>query len=270
MTNANIGQAVETIPSGRSSQFVVFALVLCLIGIAGSYIYLPREAANLVALISLGFLAAVGVAVLFALAVGLITFGAVQIVEDRKSSIEETFFDSLGDGALVTRADGSPVVANMAYQKMAGAEGPDDLRTIERLFAQNPDASEAVYRLSAAAEKGRRASEEIRMPGGIGGKSETARWYNVKVNPSGRAGQVGWLISDITREREYQENIFQELQNAIDYLDHAPAGFFSLEPDGRIRYINATLSEWIGIDLAEFEPGQINISEFISVEGVPQ
>jgi two-component system cell cycle sensor histidine kinase/response regulator CckA len=270
MTNANMGQAIETAPSGRSSQFVVILLVLCLIGIAGSYVYLPRETANLVALISLGFLAAVGVAVLFALAVGLVTVGGVQVVEGRKSSTQETFFDSLADGALVTQADGSPLVANIAYQKLSGAEGPDDLRTIERLFAENPDASEAVYRLSASAEKGRRAGEEIRMPGGIGGRAEGARWYNVKVNPSGPSGQIGWLISDITREREYQENIFQELQNAIDYLDHAPAGFFSLEPDGRIRYINATLAEWIGVDLAEFEPGQINISEFISVEGVPQ
>ncbi|HSM40957.1 MAG TPA: response regulator [Afifellaceae bacterium] len=270
MTNANMGEAIETAPSGRSSQLVVLLLVLCLVGIAGSYIYLPRETANLVALISLGFLAAVGVAVLFALAVGLITFGAVHLVDERKATTEQVFFDSLGDGALVTRADGSPIVANMAYQKLSGAEGPDDLRTVERLFAENPDASEAVYRLTASAEKGRRAGEEIRMPGGIGGRSEGARWYNVKVNPSGPSGQIGWLISDITREREYQENIFQELQNAIDYLDHAPAGFFSLEPDGRIRYINATLAAWIGVDLAEFEPGQLNISEFISVEGLPQ
>ena len=111
MTNANMGEAIETAPSGRSSQLVVLLLVLCLVGIAGSYIYLPRETANLVALISLGFLAAVGVAVLFALAVGLITFGAVHLVDERKATTEQVFFDSLGDGALVTRADGSPVVA---------------------------------------------------------------------------------------------------------------------------------------------------------------
>ena len=79
---------------------------------------------------------------------------------------------------------------------------------------------------------------------------------------------VGWLIADITREREHQENIFQELQNAIDYLDHAPAGFFSLEPDGRIRYLNATLAEWIGIDLAEFEPGAAHVRDIVSVEGL--
>ncbi len=268
MSNVETDQEIQSSTAGRSSQMVVVLLVLCLIGIAGSYVYLPREMANLVALVSLGILAAVGVAVLFALAVGLIAFGNVHVVEERKSSFEETFFDSLADGALVTRADGTPVAANMAYHKLSGSEGPDDLRTIERLFAENPDASEAVYRLTASAEKGRRAAEEIRMPGGIGGRSDGARWYHVKVNPSG-AGQFGWMVSDITREREHQENIFQELQNAIDYLDHAPAGFFSLEPDGRIRYINATLAEWIGIDLAEFEPGSINVSEIISVEGVP-
>jgi two-component system cell cycle sensor histidine kinase/response regulator CckA len=91
----------------------------------------------------------------------------------------------------------------------------------------------------------------------------------VRVSPSGgNEARTGWLISDITREREHQENIFQELQNAIDYLDHAPAGFFSLEPDGRIRYLNATLAEWIGIDLAEFEPGASHIRDFVTVEGL--
>ena len=30
---------------------------------------------------------------------------------------------------------------------------------------------------------------------------------------------------DVTRERERHENVFQELQHAIDHLDHAPAGF---------------------------------------------
>ena len=33
-----------------------------------------------------------------------------------------------------------------------------------------------------------------------------------------------WSVADVTHERERQENVFQELQHAIDYLDHAPAG----------------------------------------------
>ena len=48
-----------------------------------------------------------------------------------------------------------------------------------------------------------------------------------------------WQISDITSERDDQERFFKELQNAIDYLDHAPAGFFSAER--RARFSTSTL-----------------------------
>ena len=57
--------------------------------------------------------------------------------------------------------------------------------------------------------------------------------------------------------------MFQELQHAIDYLDHAPAGFFSAEPDGRIVYLNATLADWLGIDLVRFQPGALNLSDIV-------
>ena len=76
-----------------------------------------------------------------------------------------------------------------------------------------------------------------------------------------------WQVSDITRDRERQENIFQELQLAINYLDHAPAGFFSAEPDGRVIYMNATLADWLGYDLAQFEPRQLNLSELVPGDG---
>jgi len=55
----------------------------------------------------------------------------------------------------------------------------------------------------------------------------------LRVRPLGAAVDAGgtrkasvWTVADVTRERERQENVFQELQHAIDYLDHAPAGFF--------------------------------------------
>ena len=35
----------------------------------------------------------------------------------------------------------------------------------------------------------------------------------------------------------------RNLQHAIDYLDHAPAGFFSVEANGDIAYLNATLGD---------------------------
>src|SRR5205807_1040850 len=66
-----------------------------------------------------------------------------------------------------------------------------------------------------------------------------------------------WVIADVTPEFERQENVFQELQHAIDYLDHAPAGFFSVDANGDIAYFNATLAEWLEQDLARVGSGAL-------------
>ncbi len=77
-----------------------------------------------------------------------------------------------------------------------------------------------------------------------------------------------WSIADVTRERERQENVFQELQHAIDYLDHAPAGFFSVDGDGRHR-----LSQRDAWRLARPRPGAgrlpaaLTLTDIVAGEG---
>jgi two-component system cell cycle sensor histidine kinase/response regulator CckA len=76
-----------------------------------------------------------------------------------------------------------------------------------------------------------------------------------------------WSIADVTRDRERQENVFQELQHAIDYLDHAPAGFFSVDAAGDIVYLNATLAAWLDQDLAQVGAGSLKLGDIIAGEG---
>jgi two-component system cell cycle sensor histidine kinase/response regulator CckA len=76
-----------------------------------------------------------------------------------------------------------------------------------------------------------------------------------------------WSIADVTRDRERQENVFQELQYAIDYLDHAPAGFFSVDAAGDIVYLNATLASWLDHDLAQVGVGSLKLSDIVAGEG---
>lgn len=259
---------VATLSAGARFALVT-ALSLALLAAASGYLFLPTAAASAVVLVCLGVLSTAGVVALFAAAAGVLSLKSQPGLGSISDEPAQSFVENMMEGVLMTGADGTPLWANAAFLKLSEAQNERDLRSIERLFSANPDAAEAVHRLSVAADRGRRGVEEIRMPGGISGGASGARWYRVRVNPVGGAqARIGWLIADITREREHQENIFQELQNAIDYLDHAPAGFFSLEPDGRIRYLNATLAEWIGIDLAEFEPGAANIRDIVTVEGL--
>src|SRR5690606_8366007 len=97
-------------------------------------------------------------------------------------------------------------------------------------------------------------------------------WYRVGVRalPSvdGTADPlVLWSVEDITRDRERQDNAFLELQRAIDYLDHAPAGFFSADARGRIQYLNSTLADWLGYDLAEFEADALGLEDIVRGDG---
>ena len=62
-----------------------------------------------------------------------------------------------------------------------------------------------------------------------------------------RRGAI-WSVADVTHERERQENVFQELQHAIDYLDHAPVGFFSAGSGFCRRFgsVSVTMSGLLG------------------------
>ncbi len=207
-----------------------------------------------------GFLAIVGIVAMFALALGLVRFSR----ERTDQGISRTFIDTLPTGTVITDRKGRIVYANRAYGAVTGASSGQGLRTLERLLAREPEAAEAVYRLGNLAREGGSGEEEFRLSRCLAGAADpSARWYRASVRPLGDAEALRvWQLADITVERREQEGFFRDLQHAIDYLDHAPAGFFAADEDGRIAYINATLASWLGIDLAAFRPGTLSIQDF--------
>ena len=112
------------------------------------------------------------------------------------------------------------------------------------------------------------------MPFPLGRADGAARWYRVSIRPlqvskerGGGKPMAVWQLADITRDRAEQENSFQELQRVINFLDHAPAGFFSCDAEGRIVYLNATLADWLGYDLAQFDAGDLDLSSIVRGDG---
>ncbi|HWA20281.1 MAG TPA: ATP-binding protein [Devosia sp.] len=222
-------------------------------------------------LIVVGLLAVVGVFALFGLAAGLFHFA--QSEDER--TVPKAIVDSLPFGAVVTDREGRITYANAQYGEFSGGVSDGLPVGVPRLFAGQAEASEAVYRLSHAARDGRPAMEDIRLIGGLGGSlggSSKPMWYRVGVRAlpdveEGGGRLVLWTVEDITRDRERQDNAFIELQRAIDYLDHAPAGFLSADPKGNIQYLNSTLADWLGYDLAEFEPGKMALGQIVRGDG---
>ena len=242
--------------------FIVGAIALSMLG--------DRVPPDLI-LLALGLLAVVGVFCLFAIAAGLFRFSA----SDETRTLSRAVVDSLPFGALVTDREGRIVYANAQYGQFAGGLADGLPVGVPRLFAGQPEASEAIYRLSRASRDGRAATEDIRITGGLGGGlggSSTPFWYRVSVRTLPEVENdprplVIWSVEEITRDRERQDNAFLELQRAIDYLDHAPAGFFSADAQGRIQYVNSTLADWLGHDLAELESTPMRLHDIVRGDG---
>jgi two-component system cell cycle sensor histidine kinase/response regulator CckA len=254
--------AVDRTRNGRQGGSVGLLLFMALVltGAGAGLVLVGRANAEPYLLALLALLAMAGVFLLLAVAAGLLRVSGAEGV----SPILKSIVDHAPDGLLVTDAAGRVVYANAAYLDLTQAAGPDDARPVERVFVGDPGVSEAVYRLLRAAREGRRLQEEVRVGGR---KGEAGRWLRLRVRPLGEGrhphGLSVWTVADVTRELERQENVFQELQNAIDYLDHAPAGFFSVDAQGDISYLNATLAEWLDYDLAQVGSGGLKLDQLV-------
>jgi len=252
-------------PARRSGSIVLVLLVAGgIVAAAIALMTIGRAQAQPYILGLLALLAMVGLFNLFAFAAGIIRF-ADRAADD---PVLGRIADHAHDGLAVTDSRGHVVYSNAAYLALTGAATALEARPVERVFIGNPDVSEAVFRLLKAAREGKRQQEEVRIAGTDGSHG---RWLRMRVRPLGQSKREAkyavWSIADITRDRERQEDVFQELQHAIEYLDHAPCGFFSVNPGGDLVYVNATLANWLDHDLAEIGSGGLKLTDIVSGDG---
>ena len=259
--------------NGRSSAGLwrVVVLGLLLVGVAVVFSLFSDRISPDIIMTFVGVLAVAGVFCLFGLAAGLFRFAG----SEERRTISNAVVDSLPFGAVVADRDGKISYVNSHYGNFAGAMTNGVPVGVPRLFAGQSEASEGIYRLSRAAKDGRAAVEDVRIVGGLGGSqanSAKVYWYRVGVRPLPESDEakkplVIWSVEDITRDRDNNESAFRDLQRAIDYLDHSPAGFFSADAHGRIQYLNSTLTDWLGYDLAEFNAGHLGLSDIVRGDG---
>jgi two-component system cell cycle sensor histidine kinase/response regulator CckA len=154
-----------------AAAFIVVAVVISTLGE-----YIPPD----VILVFVGLLAVVGVFCLFALTAGIFRFSSPEETQ----TLSRAIVDSLPFGAVVSDRDGRISYVNAQYGELAGGVSEGAPVGVPRLFAGQPEASEAIYRLSRAARDGRPATEDVRLVGGLGGSlggSSKPVWYRLAV-----------------------------------------------------------------------------------------
>ncbi|WP_157015284.1 cell cycle histidine kinase CckA [Mesorhizobium xinjiangense] len=252
---------------GTIVRLLIFVIVLIFAAIA--FAILRERLGDPFLLGMLGVLAMIGVGYLFASAIGFVQIAPRSTGDE----LAKAYVDSMRQGLVVTDAKGRVLYANAGYAELTGATSAADVKTIEGLLGDNQEAAPTVERLALGLKDGRSGDGEFRLSHSVRPGSEPgAHWYRLRartfVSPGQRQPLSAWQIEDISAERAEQERFFLDLQQAIDHLDHAPAGFFSADPAGRITYVNATLAEWLGIDLASFMPGAVTLGEIVAGDGM--
>ena len=247
----------------------LLALGVALIAVAAVFVFFRDRLGEAFPLGVLGIFAMVGIFYLFASVIGFIRIAP----RSSGSELSKAFVDGSNDGTVILDGRGRIVYANSAYAQLTGAKGSTDIRSVEGMLAGDAEVPDVIYRLSQKLRDGVSGVEEFRLSKPFGAASEGgARWYRLRARPLQLADQKellsAWQIADISGERAEQEKFFRDLQQAIDHLDHAPAGFFSTDARGAITYINATLAEWLGVDLVQFQSGLIDLSDIVAGDGM--
>ena len=263
-----------SVPAAFGSQRSRIAFVLLLAALLAipvlAIVWNMRAMAQPWLLLIAGVLALLGLFLVFGAMAGFIQFGT--------SAREREFFDSivdaLGDPIVVCDAKGRAVYANGPYLELASQSGAGRLVGMDVLYAGYPEFSTPVYQLSQALQDGKREERDLRLPpasSAPGAKIASPVWLRISVTPtagpSNKAYRM-WRMQDITIDRAKQEQAFGRLQFIITYLDHAPAGFFSTLPGGKVDYLNATLANWLGRDVAQSQNGSLTLANIVGDNGV--
>jgi two-component system cell cycle sensor histidine kinase/response regulator CckA len=221
-------------------------------------------------LFALGVFAMIGIFYLFASVIGFIQISP----KTASDALSKAFIDSQPQGVVITDKRDRIVYANRAYAEIMGADSAAEVRSIGALFGNDAEANSVIYRMSQLAAEGAGAEQEIRVDRSLSRKAGAGQpaWYRLRarvlVTENLMRKFFVWQIVDITGERLEQERYFLQVQEAINHLDLAPAGFLATDALHNVTYINASLAGWLGLDLASFAPGSMNLNDLVAGDGM--
>lgn len=182
----------------------------------------------------------------------------------------DRFIDQFEQALLIVDCDDQVIYANNRYRSLCSKKGHS--KTVPTLFAlleNSKELTEGLYRLKIASKQRKSCAEEFRIQPmntlslHFNAAQKLGRWLKISVQPIGSSGETLWLIEDVTKARNQQEEFFRSLQEAINHLDQSPLGFFAINDENKLNFLNATFAAAIEVDLAEFKPNTIPLQHFI-------
>jgi two-component system cell cycle sensor histidine kinase/response regulator CckA len=168
--------------------------------------------------------------------------------------------DVISEGRLIMARDGSTVYANPGFRRLIPSmPGVHELDAIAELLDSQYGQDEFA-RLKGNAAKGIGDHCEV----SINLKDGTKEWRRISVIPLSKpVGFSIWMIRDISTAREMISSQNKEYRQMFDFLDNLPVGFFSSDQQGRFRFVNQTLGDWLGVSPEMVRASGLGLVDFV-------
>jgi two-component system cell cycle sensor histidine kinase/response regulator CckA len=149
-------------------------------------------------------------------------------------------FEADSRGQLLIDRNGVELYRNAEAARLFGPADDPCAPLGERAVDDERQMAE-VARLRLAASLHGAHKAELALPAPEHGRE----WLAVTVRGLAN-GLLHWTVQDISSRRVIDETWRREREMLADFIDFLPVGFYSADTEGRFRFINQRLAEWIG------------------------
>ena len=240
--------AADAVTVVRSNGFLTLAALMGA-GAVGVFAVLASGSSEPVVLTLMAVLSTIGIFfVLAALAGHIRLSGRVTAQEFAIGAA-----DAIDDGIQISGRGGEAFFTSRVFQTFLGVTTAGTARTLEEVLAVEPGASQALFRLTRAAERGQARVETFSLTRPQAG----LHWYRLSVKPwsdgAARAG-LGWLsvwhLSDVTSNLQRDEERSAALRDKLQLYDRMPVGLMVVDDTGAVEHLNARLGDWLAMSPA--------------------
>ncbi len=200
----------------------------------------------------------------------LLSLAVSLLINRRRAQRERDLFasslDTLPIARQIVSPDGKVVFTSTAFRQMFPSVDKPVKTTLAAQLVGEPDEADRLARLEAQAAVGIAGHAEVTVRMANGG----VEWRDVSASPLQLLpGYVVWGVEDVTPRRQVEALIRREQERFADLVERAPIGFYSVDETGRFQFINATLSNWLGIPRADVAAGRVYLQDLLAPPVAP-
>ena len=188
---------------------------------------------------------ALAVAAIYALAIALPGWAAWQRLTTEVSwqrQLVEHFGDTMTDPRLTVDAAGQRLFANRRFNSDFDRRASFGLVDVMTQLCRDAATRAAFEHHWSEVKAGRGGQLDLAVRGNDG---QLGHYVILALPWRSMPGASSWIIQNVTAQRQIERVLEEERAKIIDFLEHAPVGFYAVDSDGRFVYMNGTLATWL-------------------------